>query len=66
LLVVEEADVAVLDLLSDDAVDFESALPPSLGDDDVLVSDDSELLAAAGDSFELDSDDVPFLRASDG
>ena len=61
----------MLDLLSDDAVDFESALPPSfdvlgdvLGDD--VVSDDSELLAAAGDSFELDSDDVPFFRASDG
>jgi hypothetical protein len=65
LLVVEEAEVVVLDLLSDDAVDFESALPPSL---DVLVSDvlDSEVLAAGVDSFAPDSDDAAFLRASDG
>ena len=65
LLVVEEAEVAVLDLLSDDAVDFESALPPSF---DGLVSDvlDSEVLAAGVDSFVADSDDVAFLRASDG
>ena len=69
LLVVEEVDVSVLDLLSDDAVAFESALPPSF---DVFGSDlDSDVLAAAVDSFELgsfelDSDDAPFLRASDG
>jgi hypothetical protein len=64
LLVVEEAEVAVLDLLSDDVVDFESALPPSF---DVLGSDvlDSDL-AGAVDSFALDSDDVAFLRASEG
>jgi hypothetical protein len=83
VLVVEEAEVVVLDLLSDDAVDFESALPPSfdvLGDvlGDVFDSDafDSDVLAAGVDSFELDSfepdsfepdsDDVAFLRASDG
>ena len=75
LLVVEEVDVSVLDLLSDDAVAFESALPPSF---DVFGSDvlDSDVLAAPVDSFELDSfeldsfeldsDDAPFLRASDG
>lgn len=64
LLVVEEAEVAVLDLLSDDAVDFESALPPSFGVlGDVFAS---EGLASDVDSFALDSDDAAFLRASDG
>ena len=63
MLVVEEAEVVVLDLLSDDAVDFESALPRSfdvLGDvfdSDVFDSDafDSDVLAAGVDSFALDS-----------
>ena len=67
LLVVEEPEVSVLDLLSDDAVDFESALAPSFAPvlaDPVLASDVD--LASAGDSFELDSDDVAFFRASDG
>ena len=62
LVDVEEAEVSVLDLLSDDAVAFESALPPSF--DDVL-GDDSDALAAGVDSFAPDSD-VAFLRASDG
>ena len=67
LLVVEEADVAVLDLLSDDAVDFESALPPSFdGLGGVLGVFASEGLASDVDSFALDSDDAAFLRASDG
>jgi hypothetical protein len=70
LLVVEEAVVSVLDLLSDDAVVFESALPPSLDvfDSDVLAAgaDSFEVDSFAPDSFELDSDDVAFLRASDG
>jgi hypothetical protein len=75
LPVVEEVDVSVLDLLSDDAVAFESALPPSFDvfGSDVFGSDvlDSDVLAAAVDScelgsFELDSEDAPFLRASDG
>jgi hypothetical protein len=56
-LVVEEAEPAppsVLDLLSDEAAGLDSALPPSFEDSfDV-------------DSFEPDSDDVPFFRASDG
>ncbi len=68
LLVVEEADVAVLDLLSDDAVDFESALPPSFDGLGGVLGDvfASEGLASDVDSFPPDSDDAAFLRASDG
>jgi hypothetical protein len=61
-LVVEEAEpvlLSVLDLLSDDAAGLDSALPPSFDD-----SFDVESFAV--DSFEPDSDDVPFFRASEG
>ncbi|HZP36616.1 MAG TPA: hypothetical protein VFE48_09030 [Methylomirabilota bacterium] len=54
MVVVEEAALSVLDLLSDDAAVFESALAPS------------ELLAAVVDSFDPDSEAVAFLRASEG
>lgn len=56
-LLVEEAEPlppSVLDLLFDEAAGFDSALPPSF-DDSFDV-----------DSFEPDSDDVPFFRAADG
>jgi len=79
VLVVEEAEplpVSVLDLLSDDAAGFDSALPPSLDDAFEVDSFDFDSFAVdsfavdsfAVDSFESDpeSDDVPFFRASDG
>jgi hypothetical protein len=78
-LVVEEAEPvleSVLDLLSDDAADFDSALPPSPDDPfeadsfdaDSFVVDSFDVDSFAVDSFEVDpdSDDVPFFRASDG
>ena len=68
--VVEEAEplpVSVLDLLSDAAAGFDSALPPSFE----VESFDFDSFAV--ESFEVesfdpepDSDDVPFFRASDG
>ena len=65
LLVVEEEPVAgaVLDLLSDDAAGFDSALPPSF-DDDVPADEDAD----PADSLvaEPDSALCPFFRASDG
>ena len=69
VLVVEEAEplpVSVLDLLSDDAAGFDSALPPSF--DDAFEVDSFEVGSFAAESFESDpeSDDVPFFRASDG
>ena len=69
VLVVEEAEplpVSVLDLLSDDAAGFDSALPPSF--DDAFEVDSFDVDSLAVDSFESDpeSDDVPFFRASDG
>ena len=78
-LVVEEAEPvleSVLDLLSDDAADFDSALPPSPDDPfeadsfdaDSFVVDSFAVDSFPVDSFEVDpdSDDVPFFRASDG
>jgi hypothetical protein len=73
-LVVEEAEplpVSVLDLLSDDAAGFDSALPPSFDDAfevDSFDVDSFEVDSFAVESFESDpeSDDVPFFRASDG
>jgi hypothetical protein len=61
-LVLEEAEPvppSVLDLLSDDAVGLDSALPPSF-------DDSFDVDSFVVDSFEPDSDDVPFFRASDG
>jgi hypothetical protein len=74
VLVVEEAEplpVSVLDLLSDDAAGFDSALPPSFDDAfevDSFDVDSFEVDSFAVESFESDpeSDDVPFFRASDG
>ena len=74
VLVVEEAEplpVSVLDLLSDDAAGFDSALPPSFDDAFEVDSFDVESFdvdSFAVESFESDpeSDDVPFFRASDG
>ena len=73
-LVVEEAEPvleSVLDLLSDDAADFDSALPPPPDDSfdaDSFDADSFEVDSFEVDSFEVDpdSDDVPFFRASDG
>ena len=83
-LVVEEAEPvleSVLDLLSDDAADFDSALPPSPDDpfeadsfdaDSFVVDsfdvDSFDVDSFPVDSFEVDpdSDDAPFFRASDG
>jgi hypothetical protein len=78
-LVVEEAEpvpVSVLDLLSDDAAGFDSALPPSFDDTFEVDSFDFDSFAVdsfgvdsfAVDSFDSDpeSEDVPFFRASDG
>jgi hypothetical protein len=73
-LVVEEAEPvppSVLDLLSDDAAGFDSALPPSFDDAfevDSFEVDSFEVDSFAVESFESDpeSDDVPFFRASDG
>jgi hypothetical protein len=73
-LVVEEAEPvleSVLDLLSDDAADFDSALPPSPDDpfeDDSFDADSFVVDSFPVDSFEVDpdSDDVPFFRASEG
>ena len=78
-LVVEEAEPvleSVLDLLSDDAADFDSALPPSPDDPfeddsfdaDSFVVDSFDVDSFPVDSFEVDpdSDDVPLFRASDG
>jgi hypothetical protein len=79
VLVVEEAEpvaVSVLDLLSDDAAGFDSALPPSF--DDTFEVDSLDFDSFAVDSFGVDSfavdsfdsdpesEDVPFFRASDG
>jgi hypothetical protein len=72
--VVEEAEPvleSVLDLLSDDAADFDSALPPSPDDpfeDDSFDADSFVVDSFPVDSFEVDpdSDDVPFFRASEG
>jgi hypothetical protein len=69
VLAVEEAEpvpVSVLDLLSDDAAGFDSALPPSF--DDAFEVDSFDVDSFAVESFESDpeSDDVPFFRASDG
>jgi hypothetical protein len=75
VLVVEEAEpppVSVLDLLSDDAAGFDSALPPSF--DDVFEVDSFEVDSFDFDSFAVESfdesdpesDDAPFFRASDG
>jgi len=79
VLVVEEAEpvpVSVLDLLSDDAAGFYSALPPSFDDTFEVDSFDFDSFAVdsfgvdsfAVDSFDSDpeSEDVPFFRASDG
>jgi len=79
VLVVEEAEpvpVSVLDLLSDDAAGFDSALPPSFDDTFEVDSFDFDSFAVdsfgvdsfAVDSFDSDpeSEDVPFFRASDG
>jgi hypothetical protein len=74
VLAVEEAEplpVSVLDLLSDDAAGFDSALPPSFDDAfevDSFDVDSFEVDSFAVESFESDpeSDDVPFFRASDG
>ena len=74
VLVVEEAEplpVSVLDLLSDDAAGFDSALPPSFDDAfevDSFDVDSFDVDSFAVESFESDpeSDDVPFFRASDG
>ena len=79
VLVVEEAEPlleSVLDFLSDDAADLDSALPPSPDDPfeagsfdaDSLVVDSFVVDSFAVDSFDVDpdSDDVPFFRASDG
>jgi hypothetical protein len=68
-LVVEEAEPvleSVLDLLSDDVADFDSALPRS--PDDSFDADSFDAGSFVVDSFEVepDSDDVPFFRASDG
>jgi hypothetical protein len=84
VLVGEEAEpvaVSVLDLLSDDAAGFDSALPPSFDDTFEVDSFDFDSFAVdsfavdsfAVDSFAVDSfdsdpesEDVPFFRASDG
>jgi hypothetical protein len=74
VLVVEEAEplpVSVLDLLSDDAAGFDSALPPSFDDAfevDSFAVESFGVDSFAVESFESDpeSDDVPFFRASDG
>jgi hypothetical protein len=84
VLVVEEAEpvpVSVLDLLSDDAAGFDSALPPSFDDTfevDSFEVDSFDFDSFAVDSFAVDSfavdsfdsdpesEDVPFFRASDG
>jgi len=79
VLAVEEAEpvpVSVLDLLSDDAAGFDSALPPSFDDTFEVDSFDFDSFAVdsfgvdsfAVDSFDSDpeSEDVPFFRASDG
>lgn len=68
--------VSVLDLLSDDAAGFDSALPPSFDDTFEVDSFDFDSFAVdsfgvdsfAVDSFDSDpeSEDVPFFRASDG
>ena len=78
-LVAEEAEPvleSVLDFLSDDAADLDSALPPSPDDPfeadsfdaDSFVVDSFAVDSFPVDSFEVDpdSDDVPFFRASDG
>jgi hypothetical protein len=73
-LVVEEAEPvleSVLDLLSDDVADFDSALPPPPDDSfdaDSFDADSFDADSFVVDSFEVepDSDDVPFFRASDG
>lgn len=70
VLVVEEAEplpVSVLDLLSDEAAGFDSALPPSF--DDAFAVDSFDFDSFAVESFDEsdpESDDVPFFRASDG
>jgi hypothetical protein len=79
VLAFEEAEpvpVSVLDLLSDDAAGFDSALPPSFDDTFEVDSFDFDSFAVdsfAVDSFAVDSfdsdpesEDVPFFRASDG
>ena len=79
VLAFEEAEpvpVSVLDLLSDDAAGFDSALPPSFDDTFEVDSFDFDSFAVdsfgvdsfAVDSFDSDpeSEDVPFFRASDG
>ena len=55
----EPALVSVLDLLSDDAAGLDSALPPSF-------DDSFDVDSFVVESFEPDSDDVPFFRASEG
>ncbi len=70
LLVVEAEPAvgAVLDLLSDDAAGFDSALPPSF-DDDVPADDDpADSFGDPADSFGDDGDSAlcPFFRASEG
>jgi hypothetical protein len=84
VLAFEEAEpvpVSVLDLLSDDAAGFDSALPPSFDDTfevDSFEVDSFDFDSFAVDSFAVDSfavdsfdsdpesEDVPFFRASDG
>jgi len=79
VLAFEEAEpvpVSVLDLLSDDAAGFDSALPPSFDatfevdsfDFDSFAVDSFAVDSFAVDSFDSDpeSEDVPFFRASDG
>jgi hypothetical protein len=65
LLVVEEEPVAdaVLDLLSDEAAGFDSALPPSF-DDDGPADEDADPADSLGD--DADSALCPFFLASDG
>jgi hypothetical protein len=71
-VLVEEAEPAppsVLDLLSDDAAGFDSALPPSFDVpfaastfvDESFVAD-----SFAAGSFDADSELVAFFRASEG
>jgi hypothetical protein len=66
-LVAEEAEpppLSVLDLVSDDAAGFDSALPPSPFDADSFGADSFE-----GDSFDVDyfdGDSLAFLRDSEG
>lgn len=71
VLEAEPLPVSVLDLLSDDAAGFDSALPPSFDDAfevDSFEVDSFDVDSFAVESFESDpeSDDVPFFRASDG